>query len=81
MHERYLIGDLHQGFGKALHGVDIGRIVMASQCVGVAEWALKIAVNYANERKTFGTTIGNHQIIQMMLAECAIDIYAGRTCC
>ncbi|MEG0437690.1 MAG: acyl-CoA dehydrogenase [Solibacillus sp.] len=78
VHERYLIGDLHQGFGKALHGVDIGRVVMASQCVGVAEWALEIAVNYANERKTFGTTIGNHQAIQMMLAECALDIYAGK---
>ncbi|MFJ7735543.1 acyl-CoA dehydrogenase family protein [Lysinibacillus sp. NPDC097287] len=78
VHERYLIGDLHQGFGKALHGVDIGRVVMASQCVGVAKWALKIAVNYANERKTFGTTIGNHQAIQMMLAECALDIYAGK---
>ncbi len=78
VHERFIIGELNQGFGKALHGVDIGRVVMASQCVGVAEWALKIAVNYANERKTFGTTIGNHQAIQMMLAECALDIYAGR---
>ncbi|MFC5587746.1 acyl-CoA dehydrogenase family protein [Sporosarcina soli] len=78
VHERYLIGDLHQGFGKALHGVDIGRVVLAAQCVGVAEWALEIAVNYANERKTFGTTIGNHQAIQMMLADCALDIYAGK---
>ncbi|MEK4425798.1 acyl-CoA dehydrogenase family protein [Solibacillus sp. FSL K6-1523] len=78
VHEKYLIGELHQGFGKALHGVDIGRVVMAADCVGIAEWALDIAVSYANERKTFGTTIGNHQAIQMMLAECAIDIYAGK---
>ena len=78
VHQKYIIGDLHQGFGKALHGVDLGRIVMAAQCVGVAQWALNIAVNYANERKTFGVTIGNHQVIQMMLAECAMDIYAGR---
>ncbi|MCM3636866.1 acyl-CoA dehydrogenase [Sporosarcina luteola] len=78
VHQKYIIGDLHQGFGKALKGVDLGRIVMAALCVGVAQWALKIAVNYANERKTFGVTIGNHQAIQMMLADCAMDIYAGR---
>jgi acyl-CoA dehydrogenase len=78
VHEKYIIGDLHQGFGKALHGVDLGRIVMAATCVGVAQWALNKAIDYANERKTFGVTIGNHQAIQMMLADCAIEIYAAR---
>lgn len=78
VHKNYLIGELDEGFGKALKGVDLGRVVMAAQCVGVAQWALNIAVNYANERKTFGVTIGNHQAIQMMLAECAMDIYASR---
>ncbi|MGF9909758.1 acyl-CoA dehydrogenase family protein [Brevibacillus porteri] len=76
--EKNMIGDLHQGFGKALHGVDIGRIVMASNCIGAAQWALDKAINYANERKAFGVTIGNHQAIQVMLADCAMEIYAAR---
>jgi acyl-CoA dehydrogenase len=76
--EKNIVGELHNGFGKALHGVDIGRVVMASNCVGVAQWALNKALDYANERKTFGSTIGNHQAIQMMLADCAMEIYAAR---
>jgi acyl-CoA dehydrogenase len=78
VHESYIIGDLDDGFGKALHGVDIGRVVMAANCVGAAQWALDKAIDYAKQRKTFGVTIENHQAIQMMLAECAMDIYAGR---
>ncbi|NTU18960.1 acyl-CoA dehydrogenase [Brevibacillus sp. HB1.2] len=78
VHEKFIIGDLHQGFGKALHGVDLGRIVMAALCVGAAQWALDKAIQYANERKTFGVTIGNHQAIQIMLADCAMEIYAAR---
>jgi acyl-CoA dehydrogenase len=78
VHEKYIIGDLHKGFGKALHGVDIGRVVMAANAVGAAQWALNQAIDYANERKTFGVTIGNHQAVQIMLADCAMDIYAAR---
>jgi acyl-CoA dehydrogenase len=78
IHEKYIIGDLHQGFGKALHGVDIGRVVMAANCTGAAQWALNKAIDYANERKTFGETIGNHQSVQNMLADCAMEIYAAR---
>lgn len=76
--EAHLIGELHNGFGVALQGVDIGRIVMAAECVGLAQWALNIAIDYSKQRKTFGKTIENHQAIQMLLAECAMDIYAGR---
>lgn len=76
--EKNVIGELHQGFGTALHGVDIGRVVIAANCVGAAQWALDKAIDYANERKTFGVTIGNHQAIQMMLADCAMEIYAAR---
>ncbi|WP_284035532.1 acyl-CoA dehydrogenase family protein [Neobacillus sp. 114] len=76
--ESHIIGELHDGFGAALHGVDIGRVVMAANCVGAAQWALNQAIEYAKQRETFGVTIDKHQAIQMMLAECAMDIYAGR---
>ena len=78
VHKKYIIGKLNDAFHTALSGVDIGRVCVASNCVGIAQWALKQAIEYAKIRKTFGTTIGNHQIIQAMLADCAMDIYAGR---
>lgn len=78
VHESQIIGQLHEGFGKALHGVDIGRVVMSAKCVGLAQWALRKAVDYSKERETFGVTIDNHQMIQMMIAESATEIYAAR---
>lgn len=78
VHKSHIIGELNDGFGRALEGIDIGRIVMAARSVGVAQWALQKTVDYANQRKTFGKTIGSHQAIQMMLADSAIDIYAAR---
>ncbi|WP_084783240.1 acyl-CoA dehydrogenase family protein [Bacillus dakarensis] len=78
VHEKYIIGELHQGFGKAMNGINRGRITMSATCIGIAQWALNKAIDYANERKTFGVTIGNHQAVQMMLADCAMDIYAAR---
>lgn len=78
VHERYIIGELHQAFSTALEGINLGRLSVAANCVGTAQWALNKTIEYANVRKTFGVTIGNHQAVQMMLAECAMEIYAAR---
>lgn len=78
VHEDYIIGDVHQAFKTALDGINLGRLSVAANCVGTAQWALDKTIEYANERKTFGVTIGNHQAIQMMLADCATEIYAAR---
>lgn len=74
----HVIGKVDDGFTKAIHGINNGRMGLSGRCIGSAQWALKKAVDYANIRKTFGKTIGDHQMIQQMLAECAMDIYAAR---
>lgn len=79
VHEKYIVGDLHQAYKTALEGINLGRLSVAANCVGTAQWALNKTIEYANERKTFGVTIGNHQAVQMMLADCALEIYAART--
>lgn len=61
-----------------MHGINNGRLGMSGKCIGSAQWALKQAIDYANMRKTFGKTIGEHQTIQNMIAESAMDIYAAR---
>ncbi|GGJ93521.1 acyl-CoA dehydrogenase [Lentibacillus kapialis] len=78
VHEKYIIGDVHQAYKTALDGINLGRLSVAANCVGTAQWALDKAIEYANERKTFGVTIGKHQTIQTMIADCALEIYAAQ---
>jgi butyryl-CoA dehydrogenase len=60
---------------KALDG---GRIGIATQAVGIARAALEASVAYAKERKSFGVPIGDHQMIQWMLADMATALDAAR---
>jgi acyl-CoA dehydrogenase len=76
--EENIIGELDHGFTRAMNGINNGRLGMSGKCIGSAQWALKQAVDYANIRQTFGKKIGEHQMIQNMLAESAMDIYAAR---
>ncbi|PWA07828.1 acyl-CoA dehydrogenase [Pueribacillus theae] len=73
-----IVGELHMGFSRAISGINTGRLGMSGKCVGSAQWALKKAVDYSQIRETFGKKIGEHQMVQQMLADCAIDIYAAR---
>ncbi|MEZ5739709.1 MAG: acyl-CoA dehydrogenase family protein [Burkholderiaceae bacterium] len=72
------LGEVDKGLAVALGGISNGRLCMAASCVGFAQWALERAINYAKERQTFGKPIAEHQAVQMLLADCAIDIYAAR---
>lgn len=74
----YVLGEVDRGFEVALDGVGKGRLGMAGSCVGLAAWALDRSLEYARQRVTFGRPIGEHQAIQMMLAECATEIYAAK---
>jgi acyl-CoA dehydrogenase len=77
--DSHRIGELHKGLNIALTGVSAGRLSFASMCVGMSRWALDQTIEYAKVRKTFGQPIGEHQAIQMHLAEIAMEIYAGKT--
>jgi len=75
----HLIGGVEgQGFFQATGGLELGRINVASRGVGIAEGALKLAVNYAQVRKTFGKQICEHQAIQLKLGEMATRARAAR---
>ena len=78
VHESRVLGEVNSGFKIAIGGVNVGRLGLAAKCIGMSRWALEQAVEYAKIRKTFGTAIAEHQAIQFMLAECAMDIYAGK---
>ena len=67
-----------EGFKVAMVAIDGGRIGIAAQALGIAQGAYEMAVAYARERKSFGVPIGQHQMIQWMLADMATAIEAGR---
>ncbi|MBM7063033.1 acyl-CoA dehydrogenase [Pseudomonas sp. UL073] len=73
-----VLGEVDRGLAVAMDGVNAGRVGMAAACLGLARWALDQALEYAKVRKTFGQPIAEHQMVQAMLAECAMDIYASK---
>ena len=66
-----------KGFGFAMQSLDNGRISVGAMATAMARRALDAALGYANERKAFGEPIANFQLIQQMLADSEIEIYAA----
>jgi alkylation response protein AidB-like acyl-CoA dehydrogenase len=72
------LGDLGQGFKIAMSALDKGRISVAAGCVGAAQGALDLSIQYAKDRKQFGRPIAGFQLVQEMLAEMAVETEAAR---
>ncbi|MFM8543116.1 MAG: acyl-CoA dehydrogenase family protein [Chakrabartia sp.] len=70
-------GEEGKGFVTAMQSLDNGRLSVGAAAAGYARRALDSALRYANERKAFGEPIANFQLIQQMLAESEIEIYAA----
>lgn len=72
------IGEVGFGFSFAMKTLSGGRIGIASQALGIASGAYELALAYAQERKTFGKSIFEHQAISFKLAAMATEIEAAR---
>ena len=73
-----LIGEEGKGFKYFMQTLDNGRISIGALAVGIAQGALDKALRYAKERKQFGKSISEFQIIQFKLADMAMEIEAAR---
>ena len=73
-----LLGREGEGYGIALGGLEGGRIGIAAQSVGMARSAFEVALAYAKERQSFGSSIFSHQAVGFRLAECATQLEAAR---
>jgi butyryl-CoA dehydrogenase len=73
-----VVGKVGEGFKVAMATLDGGRIGIACQAIGIARAALESAVTYAKERKSFGVPIAQHQAIQFMLSDMAVELDAAR---
>lgn len=79
--EENVVGQVGDGWKLAMAAFDYTRASVAAAAVGVGRAAFEYSQAYALERKAFGTVIANHQAIQFMLAEMAMNIEAGRLLC
>lgn len=74
-----LVGTLHGGWRELLDVLNTERIVTTAGLIGTAELALKLAVDYGNDRKVFGDRpISSYQGLQFPLAQCYAETQAAR---
>ena len=73
-----LCGKLGEGFVDAMKVLERGRITISALSLGLARGALEESLAYAKQRTAFGKPIFDHQSIQFMLADMAMEIDAGR---
>ncbi|EME20923.1 acyl-CoA dehydrogenase family protein [Rhodococcus triatomae] len=65
------------GFGHMMDGVEVGRVNVSARACGIAIRAFELAARYAQQRKTFGKPIVDHQAISFKLAEMATKVEAA----
>lgn len=73
-----LLGEEGRGFSNAMANLDVGRIGIAAQSLGIAKAALEAAINYAKERQQFGKPIAAQQGVGFKLADMATNIEAAK---
>lgn len=76
-----MLSDRENGFKIAVNILNIGRIKLGIAAVGGSKGILGHSIQYANERKQFGISIGRFGAIKHKLAEMAIKIYACESAC
>ncbi|MEG3143135.1 acyl-CoA dehydrogenase family protein [Sphingomonas sp. RT2P30] len=76
--DSHVLGEVGGGFGGMMATINTTRIEYAGRYVGMAEELMRLAIEHCNTRKTFGTPLGSHQMIQTMLADSDCELQASR---
>ena len=75
--DQVLGGVTGQGFRHMMDGVEVGRVNVAARACGIAIRAFELAIEYSQQRRTFGKAIAEHQAIAFKLAEMATKVEAA----
>lgn len=73
-----VLGPVGQGYKIAIDTLNVGRIGIGAQMIGVAQGALGVATAYLKERKQFGKALADFQGIQFQVAQAATEVEAAR---
>jgi acyl-CoA dehydrogenase family protein 9 len=72
----HVLGEVGRGFKVAMEVLTSARMALASSCVGAAKRLLRLAVERATERKTFGRAISEYPVVKDKIATMSADIFA-----
>lgn len=73
-----LVGVEDRGVKVVMSGLDLERAMISPICLGIAERALQLAIDYAKQRKQFGRPIADFQMVQSMIAEMYVWVESMR---
>ncbi len=73
------LGEEGQGTLAMMRNLEIERLTLAAMSVGIAQRCLRVMVDYANQRKTFGVPLREHGQIQRYVAETFAEYRAAKT--
>ena len=73
-----VLGEVGQGYKIAIETLNVGRIGIGAQMIGIARGALDATLAYVKERKQFATRLADFQGIQFQLAQAATELEAAR---
>uniref|UniRef100_A0AAU1I9D6 Acyl-CoA/acyl-ACP dehydrogenase n=1 Tax=Streptomyces sp. NBC_00180 TaxID=2903632 RepID=A0AAU1I9D6_9ACTN len=76
--EDAVLGGIGEGYDITRSWFTEERLMIAARTIGAAERALELSRDWAVEREQFGAPISSYQLIQGMLADCAVDIAVNR---
>lgn len=76
--DEYQLGDTGRGFYLTMEGFDDARLLVSASCLGAAQRAIEIGMDYIKERKTFGQPLAKYQGIQFDLAGMVAHLEAAR---
>ena len=74
-----LVGGENQGVAVVMSGLDLERAMISPLCLGIAERALELSIDYARTRRQFGKPIGSFQMVQSMLADMYVQVETMRS--
>ncbi|MEO8247760.1 MAG: acyl-CoA dehydrogenase, partial [Burkholderiales bacterium] len=74
-----LVGKVGDGFALGMSYINSRRLGRGGMCAGWGQWLLERAVQRAQQRKSGGKPIADHQAVQHMLAQMDIDVYQARS--
>jgi alkylation response protein AidB-like acyl-CoA dehydrogenase len=77
--EQVLGGEPGKGFFQMMDGVEVGRVNVAARACGLAWRGFELGIAYAQQRKTFGKAIAEHQAVLFRLAEMATKVEVAHT--
>ncbi len=78
VHKSNVLGNIGEGFPMAMTQLQLARIGVSSQALGIAQASLDLSVSYANSRHLFGRQMIDLQLVKSKIATMAVDLESAR---